>query len=554
MAKSPGYLTISNWRYGLDARRSELTSNPGTLMRGIDCHINQGGEIEKRKSFVKTLITATPIGPLFGALSTPSGIMVFGSAPQPPGLPVNVVYRQLVAPILPGPTLPIMTGLVSATLFAGVDFVVAMFSLGGFGTDTIVFYNGKIVTDFKAGEVTVYDYQPFNQGIAADLVGLIDNTANYTATQNGNVVSVMGTNGANFSLTLAKTSTLGTLIGSQQNIGVPGTSATVPIATFTVYASAPGTGVTIAGVTSVKVFDTHTGILDTITLTAGTVGAVAPASSMASAVAANINANSGVTGFSALANGGQVTINAPAGSSLNTMAISIATQKSDNNDGVVCLMNCAFVFSFPTGSSITATLLQSEGSNTIWTGSVVMTSNSDLVTLAEAINASGGTLAPPFSLPVFALAVGNTLYMTTQTTSSSQTADDLTLTFTTVGDSSVNNSTPLSLTVQPSASIQMTSTTGQIVIGPNLFISPTVEVVTHGGTAPFTYAWTITNQAIFMSSLSGNRNSFTTNVIGVSSGNAKVGNISAQQVSAIATCLVTDANGITASINVNLSA
>lgn len=68
------YFQISKWS-GLDTRRSELTSQPGTLETFQNAHINQGGEIEKRKAFPRTQIPANT----FGFQETTTGIDVFGS-------------------------------------------------------------------------------------------------------------------------------------------------------------------------------------------------------------------------------------------------------------------------------------------------------------------------------------------------------------------------------------------------------------------------------------------------------------------------------------------
>lgn len=46
------YLTIENFKYGLDTRRGELTSQAGILATCENGHVNQGGEIDKRKAFV----------------------------------------------------------------------------------------------------------------------------------------------------------------------------------------------------------------------------------------------------------------------------------------------------------------------------------------------------------------------------------------------------------------------------------------------------------------------------------------------------------------------
>lgn len=72
------YLTISNFKYGLDSRRSELSSVPGTLLRALNGHINQGGAFEKRKAFVKKFNKSRPTG-TYGLEVTQWGLVVFGS-------------------------------------------------------------------------------------------------------------------------------------------------------------------------------------------------------------------------------------------------------------------------------------------------------------------------------------------------------------------------------------------------------------------------------------------------------------------------------------------
>ncbi|MDE2097294.1 MAG: hypothetical protein KGL39_08635 [Patescibacteria group bacterium] len=66
---------LQNFNGGLDTRRYELTSVPGSLETLVNAHINQGGEIEKRKSFQKT-----PMPPLvWGGQETTTSVLVFGN-------------------------------------------------------------------------------------------------------------------------------------------------------------------------------------------------------------------------------------------------------------------------------------------------------------------------------------------------------------------------------------------------------------------------------------------------------------------------------------------
>jgi hypothetical protein len=46
-----GQINVSNFKYGLDTRRSQLSSQLGTLLVCQNAHINEGGEAEKRKEF-----------------------------------------------------------------------------------------------------------------------------------------------------------------------------------------------------------------------------------------------------------------------------------------------------------------------------------------------------------------------------------------------------------------------------------------------------------------------------------------------------------------------
>src|SRR5438046_120572 len=74
-------LVLENFKYGLDARRSELTSVLGTLQTLKNAHINQGGEIEQRKSFVGIDITPTALSMVsatFGIEALATTIVIFG--------------------------------------------------------------------------------------------------------------------------------------------------------------------------------------------------------------------------------------------------------------------------------------------------------------------------------------------------------------------------------------------------------------------------------------------------------------------------------------------
>src|SRR5580658_6229249 len=131
-------LNITDFRYGLDSRRSELTSRSGVLLKCNNGYITEGAEIYKRKGFVKVPLVAG----CFGGLSLPNGnVMVFGSIAAPV-LPAGVVYQQLTSPLGCA-----MSAFVGAQLFDGEAFVAATFGNDG----TFCFYNGALVQDFTSG-------------------------------------------------------------------------------------------------------------------------------------------------------------------------------------------------------------------------------------------------------------------------------------------------------------------------------------------------------------------------------------------------------------------
>ena len=78
------YLTVDNFKFGLDTRRSELTSQPGTLEVCENAHISEGGEVEKRAAFVPfadvSCLDSNGDQGNFGLQDTENGLVVFGSA------------------------------------------------------------------------------------------------------------------------------------------------------------------------------------------------------------------------------------------------------------------------------------------------------------------------------------------------------------------------------------------------------------------------------------------------------------------------------------------
>ena len=147
-------IDIANFKYGLDSRRSDLTSIPGTLLTLNNCHINQGGQIDKRFSFVRTLMPANT----FGLQATDAGLATFGSVASgtialPGGL--NLIYQQLQHPAVSvfgaiySAGVHAMTGIVWSTSYMGKALVCASYADGY----VFLFYNGTAIIQSYAGRM-----------------------------------------------------------------------------------------------------------------------------------------------------------------------------------------------------------------------------------------------------------------------------------------------------------------------------------------------------------------------------------------------------------------
>ena len=247
------YLDIEDFKNGLDTRKYKLTLPAGTLTSLINGHITAGGEIEKRKAFVRPSLN--PPG-TFGGEPITAGIVVFGSVDMT-GItfPAPFIYQRLQ-----NPSSSAMTGIVWSTSFADQTFVIASFADGS----VFAFYNGSLVSDFISGLSAVN----FNTSatIAAGLTALVNATTGYTAVDNGNgtfdVFSVPTTGSAKpYTVTVTLNSASGTLVPSLISTGTPATGASVATGSFQIVAGGDNihaTGTLTSDGTNVSDGDTAT--------------------------------------------------------------------------------------------------------------------------------------------------------------------------------------------------------------------------------------------------------------------------------------------------------
>jgi hypothetical protein len=95
------YQTIDNFAFGLDTRKSPLTSPSGTLTRLRNAVITPGGEIAKRKAFVKV----ADVPGSFGLAATSAKLVVFGRNVKPT-VPPTIAGVPMVSLLVPNANLP----------------------------------------------------------------------------------------------------------------------------------------------------------------------------------------------------------------------------------------------------------------------------------------------------------------------------------------------------------------------------------------------------------------------------------------------------------------
>lgn len=310
-------INIQDWKFGLDTRRTELTSQLGTLLTLENAFINQGAEIEGRKSFVKK--GQLPNG-CFDIVALPTGLVTFGSinAPaMPAGLTGLVTYQKLTHPFHPGissddPTPPTMTGIVASRAFNNQTVAVASYAnyvdpllgIWHFEAASYMFVNGLPVWQQALGKVTF-------QSLRVGLTGISDQAflmakalteafpSNYDLqdlfvgelnTALGNAVTITGPTDEAFTVTV-QSNTLTDNALDISDVGSKSQDEVLPIgavATIYIVSGSSGSITALVDYNSVSLISAavpyHTSIYQT-----------------ALDLAANINALTGTTGYSATA-------------------------------------------------------------------------------------------------------------------------------------------------------------------------------------------------------------------------------------------------------------
>lgn len=332
------YIQISNFGFGLDTRRSILTSQPGTLVSLTDGHVNQGGEIEKRKAFGVLGGAALPAG-CFGLEISSTLITTFGSIATPGVFATTfsglVLYQRLQSPLGTA-----MSKVIGSTSFEGNCWVIAQFNSGA---ETYGFYNGVLVFDFTDGLIT--SGLNTNVKIAAALAALVNrqtSTTGYSAVQNpnpnDNSVNITGRVGGAYKISQSVVTAAGVITTSLVTTGVPAVGAVQATGQFQITGGNANAGTN--KITSVKVGTTE--------LLSASVDWVTSNELTAAAVVTNINGFTGTSTYAALAQGSTIIIYAPAGTGSNNKVVKVTSA------GNICIGDCSFSFTGQTTMSITS--------------------------------------------------------------------------------------------------------------------------------------------------------------------------------------------------------
>lgn len=148
------YLSIQDFKYGMDRRRERVAGTPGTLWTLENAHITRGADIERCKKFVATY--TLPAG-THGCYALNRRLYSFGSADLAGSMPLGVAYQRLESP-----NSGAMTDVVDVLGFAGKLYVIADFDDGG----RFHFYDGSRVTDWDAIGAASSDFTSLAQFLA----------------------------------------------------------------------------------------------------------------------------------------------------------------------------------------------------------------------------------------------------------------------------------------------------------------------------------------------------------------------------------------------------
>jgi hypothetical protein len=297
------YLSIGDFRYGMDRRRERVAGTPGTLWTLENGHITRGGDIEGVKKFVPTF--DLPDG-TFGCFSLNKQLYVFGSGDLASSMPLKVRYQRLQSP-----NGGAMTALVDVKGFAGKVYAIADFDDGG----TFHFLDGARIEDWDTIAAAGANYDTLAH-LLAQRIGANDAV---TAVATGPVITIEAkTPGTAFTISASA-------VDSGSDTDDQTATVATPQANVAAVAEVRATvDITVAGGAS--------GTVDSVTINGvellqRAVQWNATNAATATRLAQQINNSASTTGYSAAANDAVVTVSAAPGTGAtpNGRAVAIST-------------------------------------------------------------------------------------------------------------------------------------------------------------------------------------------------------------------------------------
>lgn len=326
------YIQVKSFSKGLDDRRADLITEPGSLSVCQNGHINSGGCVEQRMSFAKAVVVFPAT--TFGLEVTASGLVTFGSVVNPGALPAGVTYRQCVHPTgyKVGSAVAAMTAVLSSCNFNGSAFVIATFDDG----NTYAYYGNVTpmpnVAEVKKDGSVLYNAAGLEalSDLGVDLTALLNSVEGFTATanvdENGSAINgsviLKTTPELHVSFEPSVVSAAGTLQARLVDQDAGGTVNQAATAQFVIVSGA-GTIDVLAPYNS-----NNTG---NASLIGGVTAWAGSPSTTASSVVSKINARTVTHGYKAKvgtgANSNQVIVTAPAawGALSNVMVLTVTT-------------------------------------------------------------------------------------------------------------------------------------------------------------------------------------------------------------------------------------
>lgn len=168
------YIDITDFKLGIDRRKSRVNGQPGSLWTLTNGVISRGGEVQRCKAFVPVFTVPGTHG--LGAVG--GQLFVFGHL-EGLSVPAGVNYQRLVHPHNGALAL---TRVLDVEPFDGELYVIAEFSDG----NVFHYYGGERVAAWDAISAAVADLD----GVAATLAGMIDAEAAFSASAVGSVLTV----------------------------------------------------------------------------------------------------------------------------------------------------------------------------------------------------------------------------------------------------------------------------------------------------------------------------------------------------------------------------